>query len=105
MVGISNINIIVDSFYFRGSIKSKDDLPLDASIGDIYISNNNDTTWVCTTTTGKWDVIGSPSDYLLINKPIEEKRITYPTNCKNCGAILHNHICEYCNSDNSIYNT
>ena len=29
-------------------------------------------------------------------------KITYPTNCKNCGAILHNHICEYCGSDNSI---
>lgn len=100
MVGISDINSIVDSFYFRGSIKSKDDLPLDASIGDIYISNNDDTTWVCTTTTGKWDVIGSLSDYSLTNKPIEEKRITYPTNCKNCGAVLHNHICEYCGSDN-----
>lgn len=29
-------------------------------------------------------------------------KITYPTNCKNCGAILHNHICEYCGSNNSI---
>ena len=94
MVGISDI--VVGTFYFRGSVKSKDYLPLDASIGDIYISNNDDTTWVCTTTTGKWDVIGSSSE----NKPIEEKRITYPTNCKNCGAILHNHICEYCGSDN-----
>lgn len=28
--------------------------------------------------------------------------IKYPINCKNCGAILHNHICEYCGSDNSI---
>lgn len=99
MIGISDI---VSSFYFKGSIKSKDDLPLDASIGDIYISNNNDATWVCTTTTDKWDVIGSPSDYSLTNKPVEEKRITYPTNCKNCGAILRNHICEYCNSNNSI---
>ena len=99
MVGISDISSI---FCFRGSVKSKDDLPLDASIGDVYISNNDDTTWTCTTTTGKWDVIGSPSDYSLTNKPVEEKRITYPTNCKNCGAVLRNHICEYCNSDNSI---
>lgn len=29
-----------------------------------------------------------------------ETHIIYPTNCKNCGAILHNHICEYCGSDN-----
>lgn len=94
MVGIS-------SFYFRGSVKSKDDLPLDANIGDVYISNNDDATWVCTTTTrSKWDVIGSLSDCSLTNKPIEEKRITYPTNCKNCGAILYNYICEYCGSNN-----
>ena len=33
------------------------------------------------------------------NKTIIPK-IIYPTNCKNCGAILHNHICEYCGSDN-----
>ena len=99
MVGISDISSI---FCFRGSVKSKDDLPLDASIGDVYISNNDDTIWACTTTTDKWGVIGSPSDYSLTNKSIEEKHITYPTNCKNCGAILHNHICEYCGSDNSI---
>lgn len=109
MVCISDIesplNNIVSSFCFRGSVKSKDNLPLDASIGDIYISNNDNATWVCTTTTSKtskWDVISSPSDYSLTNKPVKEKRITYPTNCKNCGAILHNHICEYCGSDNSI---
>ena len=106
MVGISNIEKslsgIASSFYFKGSIKSKDDLPLNNSIGDVYISNNDNTTWVCTTTTGKWDIIGSLSDYSLTNKPVEEKHITYPTNCKNCGAILHNHICEYCGSNNSI---
>lgn len=102
MVGISDISSLSSIFRFKGSVESKDDLPLDASIGDVYISNNDDTTWTCTTTTGKWDVIGSPSDYSLTNKPVEEKRITYPTNCKNCGAVLRNHICEYCNSDNSI---
>ena len=102
MVGISDIESSLNSlssiFRFKGSVESKDDLPLDASIGDVYISNNDDTTWTCTTTTGKWDVIGSPSDCSFV----EEKRITYPTNCKNCGAVLRNHICEYCNSDNSI---
>lgn len=35
------------------------------------------------------------------NKTIMPK-IIYPTNCKNCGAVLRNHICEYCGSDNSI---
>lgn len=24
---------------------------------------------------------------------------TYPTNCKNCGAVLHSHQCEYCGSE------
>lgn len=24
---------------------------------------------------------------------------TYPTNCKNCGAVLHSQICEYCGSE------
>ena len=38
--------------------------------------------------------------YYTTHTTITITHITYPTNCKNCGAILHNHICEYCGSDN-----
>ena len=45
-----------------------------------------------------WETIAyTPSSY---NENTQIKKISYPTNCKNCGAILHNHICEYCDTDN-----
>ena len=25
---------------------------------------------------------------------------THPTNCQNCGAVLHGYVCEYCGTDN-----
>lgn len=29
----------------------------------------------------------------------EPKKKTYPTNCKNCGAPLHSHRCEFCDTE------
>ena len=83
---------------FRGNIKSKNELPLNADIGDIYICDEDNSTWV-STTTSTYEICASPSPYLT-GGWVEENHIVYPTNCKNCGAILHNHICEYCGSDN-----
>lgn len=31
------------------------------------------------------------------NEPVERPtKITYPSNCKNCGAVMKSHVCEYC---------
>lgn len=36
----------------------------------------------------------------IVNKEIKpEKKKTYPTNCKNCGAVLHSNVCEFCGSE------
>ena len=95
MVGISD-------FYFKGTIKSKDDLPLDADMGSIYLCEDNNDTWVCTSTVNDWTIISPTiSDYTITTKSTD-RHIIYPSNCRNCGAVLHNHICEYCGSNNSI---
>ena len=30
---------------------------------------------------------------------IENEHSHHPTNCKNCGAPLHGHICEFCDTE------
>lgn len=85
---------------FRGNIKSKNELPLNTDIGDVYMCDEDNSIWVCTTSS-TYEICASPSP-CLTGGWVEKNHITYPTNCKNCGAILHNHICEYCGSDNSI---
>lgn len=42
------------------------------------------------------------SDLIEIYEEDYEENISkepLPTNCKNCGAILHSHECEYCGSE------
>jgi hypothetical protein len=34
----------------------------------------------------------------LLNNEVIVHKNPIPTNCKNCGAILHSHECEYCGS-------
>lgn len=46
-----------------------------------------------------WDEIGKSSD-LTTPQP---KKITYPTNCKNCGAIMKSCTCEYCGTTYTGY--
>ena len=44
----------------------------------------------------RWQII-EPAD------PTENMEPLYghPTNCINCGAVLHDYICEFCGTDNS----
>ena len=30
---------------------------------------------------------------------MENEHSHHPTNCKNCGAPLHGHICEFCDTE------
>ena len=48
-----------------------------------------------------WDTLGEDK-YLyetiyIIDEPAS--RIQYPTNCKNCGAVLNGEKCEYCGTN------
>ena len=46
----------------------------------------------------RWVRIGCYTD--LEEKPDLSKVKPYPSNCVNCGAVLHGHICEYCGAEN-----
>ena len=60
--------------------------------------------------TGDIAIVGD-IEYLLYNSKWEEfgktsyevnvqlAKIKYPSNCKNCGAVLHSEICEYCGTE------
>lgn len=83
-------------------VESFKELPKEAKYGSIcycikdkcvYIYNgyNND---------GVWVELCSVNELNYPTHTTTTITITYPTNCKNCGAILHNHICEYCGSNN-----
>ena len=41
----------------------------------------------------KWHELGDTSD-------TRHKKIRYSSNCKNCGAVLHSEVCEYCGTMN-----
>lgn len=84
------------SLFYKGTVE---ELPKDVSFGTVVYCD--DATWMINTDTG-WDSLSSMvSDCGYYSK--EEVHIIYPTNCKNCGAILHDNICEYCGSDNGEY--
>lgn len=44
---------------------------------------------------------GKPTWSILSSVPItiENEHSHYPTNCKNCGAPLHGHICKFCDTE------
>lgn len=81
--------------FYKGTVE---ELPKDASPGTVI--HYDSTTWINTGI--GWDPI-LPMDSVCGYYPKEEVHIIYPTNCKNCGAILHDNICEYCGSDNGEY--
>ena len=66
------------------------DVTKEYTVGDICVKDGSPycyfpgQTWV--------SIEPTASDY--------EKKIKYPTNCKNCGAVLHDHICIYCGTNN-----
>ena len=96
---LNNIGISITSLdtglVYKGTVE---ELPKNANLGTVVYCG--DKTWVKTGI--EWDPLFS----MVSNcgyYPKEEVHITYPTNCKNCGAILYDNICEYCGSDNGEY--
>ena len=87
-------NIPSGSFMFKASVEKIKDLPEDAKAGEIYHIESISSEYIYTG--DKWVELYSAKN----NE--SPKKIVYPSNCKNCGAILHNAICEYCSTDNSI---
>ena len=91
MGGVAKMIDHFDGLVFRGMYDAKKNYEL----GDLCIKDDSKT--YLYTEVG-WDCITSaPTSY---EPSTQIKKITYPTNCKNCGAVLHNNICEYCNTDN-----
>ena len=87
---------VIDHFFdistnlvFRGEYDESEEY----QAGDLCIKDGGQ--YLCTTTS--WECISSGS---IAYEPSTLKKISYPTNCKNCGAVLHNNICEYCGTDN-----
>ena len=93
-IDMSTISLDTRLFY-KGTVK---ELPKNASSGTVVYCDG--ATWINTDI--GWDpILPMDSDCGYYSK--EEVHIIYPTNCKNCGAILHDNICEYCGSDNGEY--
>jgi len=46
----------------------------------------------------KYAAIGYNGFLFRTMDEVKQKKIT-PTNCKNCGAPLHGHKCEYCDTE------
>lgn len=69
-----------------------DKLPDKAQYGDLCIVGGNEYVWC----SDGWIDMGNKSPEY--NPP----KIHYPSNCKNCGAVLIGHICEYCGTNNEV---
>lgn len=67
--------------------------PKDANYGDVFHCLYDNCTYVYVN--NEWVNIYSTEDLYSDNNQYD-----YPTNCRNCGAVLHNHICEFCGTDN-----
>ena len=72
---------------FVGNFRDK--LPSSAEVGDIAYCTSDCHAYMYTSNGWEWIYAGA-----------ESTEQDYPSNCVNCGAVLHSHICEYCGSDN-----
>ena len=83
------------SFMFKGSIATIKDLHnIEGKEGDLYFVSSEESTYVCTDST--WMKLASAYDNS------KSMKLTYPSNCKNCGAVLHRAVCDYCSTNNTI---
>lgn len=73
-------------------------LPPKGKTGTIYICNNTEYLFVKNT----WEEIGKVENYYthaeMLELQLQTQEEKLPTNCKNCGAVLKGHVCEYCGS-------
>ena len=67
-----------------------DSLPDVGEPGTIYVNDTN--TYMYTEELG-WQNIGQ-TDVDIVGVDLSLDKL--PTNCKNCGAVLKGHVCEYC---------
>ena len=77
-----------------------DEFPPCGNAGDMVMTHSGDIYYY---NKGEW-IPFLPSVSTDIETRTEEKeeptpRIKYPTNCKNCGAILNGWKCEYCGTE------
>ena len=77
---------ITPNFQFTGA---HSELPDAGDLGEVIIVDDTTYVWCGS----KWEELGSSSG-------TEASKIKYPSNCKNCGAVLHSEICEYCGTNN-----
>ena len=76
---------LATGLFYRGT-----DTSLPARCGDVAYETDTGKTLIYDGE--KWNDLGFPCD-----EPIERPaKITYPSNCKNCGAVMKSHVCEYC---------
>ena len=78
------------AFQFTGKYDELPD-PTKHKTGDIAIVE--DTEYILYGS--KWEEFGKTS--YEVN--VQPAKIKYPSNCKNCGAVLHSEICEYCGTE------
>ena len=96
------------TFTIRGEFG---ELPKEAELGDVVLIKNDygeyDTyAYFFVGTQYQWELL-PPAERLtyrgaMITDDLDceyQPRIQYPTNCKNCGAVLNNGKCEYCGTD------
>ena len=74
-------------------VKVVDALPTDSDMGTVYTLSDGSTHLF----NGKWEPVGSVDSITdSDSKTWSNTQKILPTNCKNCGAVLHGYICEYC---------
>lgn len=77
--------MIKTCLFYRGTV-----VPKDAVFGDVVYKADTGQTLLYDGQA--WQNLGTFDD-----EPVEKPtKITYPSNCKNCGAVLKSHVCEYC---------
>lgn len=69
--------------------RAHSELPDAGDLGEVIMVDDATYVWGGS----KWEKLGSSSDTKTL-------KIKYPSNCKNCGAVLHSEICEYCGTNN-----
>ena len=101
-------NSVKGVFTLRGEV---DELPKEAEVGDVVCIKNkygeyDDYVCLFVGTQAQWEKLSpvekSTYNGAMITDDLDCKyqpRIQYPTNCKNCGAVLNYGKCEYCGTD------
>lgn len=72
-----------------------DKLPKQGEPGTIYIHDMSEYIYINGhfEEAGKIEIDLNPTFEIIQEQAPQEKP---PTNCKNCGAVLKGHVCEYC---------